>query len=241
MTQELIFHIGLNQIKGVGPVNTKKIVAYCGGLEAVFKEKQSNLEKIPNVGPVLASQIKNSSVLSRAEEELVFIRKNNIKCLSYWGDNYPQKLKHCKDAPTLLFSKGNVNFENPKIISVVGTRNASSYGSSFCKEFIQELAPYSPLIVSGVAYGIDKFAHKESLKNNLQTLGILAHGLDRIYPHKNKKLADLIKKQKPLRKPIIAMFYTRCCSAFFFQSFNFKFNLSAPSITPEKTKSIVSL
>jgi DNA processing protein len=190
MTQELIFHIGLNQIKGVGPVNTKKIVAYCGGLEAVFKEKQSNLEKIPNVGPVLASQIKNSSVLSRAEEELVFIRKNNIKCLSYWGDNYPQKLKHCKDAPTLLFSKGNVNFENPKIISVVGTRNATSYGSSFCKEFIQELAPYSPLIVSGVAYGIDKFAHKESLKNNLQTLGILAHGLDTIYPKLNRDLAS---------------------------------------------------
>jgi len=190
MTQELIFHIGLNQIKGVGPVNTKKIVAYCVGLEAVFKEKQSNLEKIPNVGPVLASQIKNSSVLSRAEEELVFIQKNNIKCLSYWGDNYPQKLKHCKDAPTLLFSKGNVNLENPKIISVVGTRKATSYGSSFCKEFIQELAPYSPLIVSGVAYDIDKFEHKESLKNNLQTLGVLAHGLDTIYPKLNRDMAS---------------------------------------------------
>lgn len=80
--------------------------------------------------------------------------------MSYWGNNYPQKLKHCKDAPTLLFAKGIVNLDNPKIISVVGTRNVTPYGSSFCKEFIQELAPYSPLIVSGLAYGIDKFAHK---------------------------------------------------------------------------------
>ena len=190
MTQELIFHIGLNQIKGIGPVNTKKIVAYCGGLEAVFKEKQSNLEKIPNIGPVLASQIKNSSVLSRAEQELVFIQKNNIRCLSYWSDNYPQKLKHCKDAPTLLFIKGKLNLDNSKIISVVGTRNATPYGRSFCKEFIQDLAPYSPLIVSGVAYGIDKFAHKESVKNNLQTVGVLAHGLDTIYPKLNRDLAS---------------------------------------------------
>ena len=141
MTQELIFHIGLSQIKGIGPINTKKIVAYCGGFEAVFKEKQSILEKISNVGPVLASQIKNSSVLSRAEKELEFIQENNIKCVSYWGNNYPQKLKHCKDDPTLLFAKGIVNLDNPKIISVVGTRNATPYGSSFCKEFMQELAP----------------------------------------------------------------------------------------------------
>lgn len=189
MTQELIFHIGLNQIKGIGPVNTKKIVAYCGGLEAVFKERKSNLEKIPNVGPVLAGQIKNSSVLLRAEQELKFIQKNNINCLSYWGSNYPEKLKHCKDSPTLLFTKGQIDFDNQKIISVVGTRNATSYGLSFCKEFIKELTPYSPIVVSGMAYGIDKSAHKESVKNGLQTIGVLAHGLDIIYPKTNRDLA----------------------------------------------------
>ncbi len=192
MTQELIFHIGLNQIKGIGPVNIKKIVAYCGGLEAVFREKQSNLEKIPSVGPILASHIKNSSVISKAEQELAFIQKNNISCISYWGDNYPEKLKHCRDAPTLLFAKGNLNLDNTKIISVVGTRNATSYGLSFCKEFIKDLAPYSPIIVSGMAYGIDKFAHKESVNNGLQTIGVLAHGLDTIYPKLNKDLASQV-------------------------------------------------
>ena len=99
------------------------------------------------------------------------------------------------DAPILLFSKGNINWDNRRLISVVGTRKASAYGLSMCKELIKELSPFSPIIVSGLAYGIDSCAHKEALKNNLQTIGVLAHGLDNIYPKTNLNLArDITNK-----------------------------------------------
>lgn len=190
MSQELVFQIGLSLIKGIGPITAKKLIAYCGGSEAVFKEKISILKTIPNIGNVLAEEIQNSSVLIRAEEELNFISKHNILCLSYSEPNYPEKLKQCVDAPILLFSKGNTDFTNKRTISIVGTRRATNYGLSMCRELIRDLAPYSPLVISGLAYGIDSCAHKEALKNGLQTLGVLAHGLDELYPKTNRNLAS---------------------------------------------------
>ena len=194
MSQELVFQLALSLIKGVGPVTAKKLIAYCGGPEAVFKEKISNLKKIPTIGNVLAKEIQNPSVLSRAEEEMNHIYKKGISTLSFWDSHYPIQLKQCVDAPILLFSKGNVDWGNKRIVSVVGTRKASSYGLSVCKELIKELSAFSPIIVSGLAYGIDSCAHKEAIKNNLQTVGVLAHGLDTIYPKSNAKLAqDMIE------------------------------------------------
>lgn len=195
MSQELVFQLALSLIKGVGPVTAKKLIAYCGGSEAVFKEKISNLKKIPTIGGVLANEIQNPSVLKRAEEEINYIEKHKISVLSFWDSHYPSQLKQCVDAPILLFSKGNINWDNRRLISVVGTRKASAYGLSMCKELIKELSPFSPIIVSGLAYGIDSCAHKEALKNNLQTIGVLAHGLDNIYPKTNLNLArDITNK-----------------------------------------------
>lgn len=195
MSQELVFQLALSLIKGVGPVTAKKLIAYCGGSEAVFKEKISNLKKIPTIGGVLANEIQNPSVLKRAEEEINYIEKHKISVLSFWDSHYPSQLKQCVDAPILLFSKGNINWDNRRLISVVGTRKASAYGLSMCKELIKELSPSSPIIVSGLAYGIDSCAHKEALKNNLQTIGVLAHGLDNIYPKTNLNLArDITNK-----------------------------------------------
>lgn len=214
MSQELVFQIGLSLIKGVGPVTAKKLIAYCGGPEAVFKEKISILKTIPNIGEVLAKEIQDKSVLTRAENELSFILKHNISCVSYWSSNYPSKLKHCVDAPILLFNKGVANLNNDRVISIVGTRRATSYGFSMCKDLVKGLSPYSPLVVSGLAYGIDSCAHKEALKNGLQTLGVLAHGLDDIYPKSNRNLAkemivngglmtEFLSKSKLLRENFV--------------------------------------
>ena len=101
--------------------------------------------------------------------------------------DYPEKLKHCVDGPVVLFSSGNINLEGRKIISIVGTRQITSYGTDFCKKFIEDLAPLNPVIISGFAYGVDIVAHQAALDNNLQTIGVLAHGLNQIYPKAHKK------------------------------------------------------
>lgn len=195
MSQELLNIIRLSLLKGVGPVNAKKLVAYCGSVEGVFSETTSNLKKIPNLGPHLISQIKSTSTLSRAHEELAFIEKNKLCCCSYLDDQYPQELKHCFDAPILLYTKGNIDFNKTKTISIVGSRNASSFGISFCRELIKELSPYSPIIVSGLAYGIDTCAHKSAISNGLPILAVLAHGFETIYPSQNRELAtQLLEK-----------------------------------------------
>tara|TARA_B110000977_G_scaffold27702_3_gene35207 strand:- start:29887 stop:30975 length:1089 start_codon:yes stop_codon:yes gene_type:complete len=189
MKNNLIFQIGLTLIPGIGPITAKKLISHCGSVEAVFQEKKELLTKIPHIGPVLAKEIAQQSVLGRAEKEIDFMSKNNITATSYLDDNYPERLKNCVDSPIVLFSKGEFDWNQSKIISIVGTRNATSYGKSFCQSLVNDLSDYPVLIVSGLAYGIDVFAHKYSIENNVKTVAVLAHGLDRIYPTSHKNIA----------------------------------------------------
>jgi DNA processing protein len=189
MNKELLFQIGLTLIKGVGPITAKKLVSYCGGSKAVFHEKVSLLQKIPNVGTVLAKEISSQSVLLRAEKELKFIEKNEISVSSYLDDSYPYRLKNCQDSPILLYSRGKFDWNTDKVISIVGTRKATSYGKKICDELIQELAQHSVLVVSGLAYGIDICAHQKALKFGLPNIGVMAHGHDRLYPAENANTA----------------------------------------------------
>lgn len=195
MKNKLIFPIGLSLIPGIGPITARKLISYCGDAEAVFREKRNNLKKIPSVGPVLAQEIARQSVLIRAEQEILFMNKNGIKATSFHDVNYPLRLKNCVDAPIVLYSKGNFNWNASKIISIVGTRNASSYGRNICESLVQDLAAYNVLTVSGLAYGIDAMAHKFSLENNLKTVGVLAHGLEKIYPSAHTNLANSMLEQ----------------------------------------------
>jgi DNA processing protein len=189
MKNNLIFQIGLTLIPGIGPITAKKLISHCGSVEAVFQEKKELLTKIPHIGPVLAKEIAQQSVLGRAEKEIDFMSKNDITATSYLDDNYPERLKNCVDSPIVLFSKGEFDWNQSKIISIVGTRNATSYGKSFCQSLVNDLSDYPVLIVSGLAYGIDVFAHKYSIENNVKTVAVLAHGLDRIYPTSHKNIA----------------------------------------------------
>lgn len=183
--------IGITLIKGIGPVLAKNLIAYLGDVEAVFKESQANLAKIPEIGPILSKQIVDQEVLVRAEKEMAFIEKNNIRAHFYLDKSYPYRLKECVDAPVMLYFKGNADLNPNRLLGIVGTRHATDYGRELCAKFLSDLAAVAPdvTVVSGLAYGIDICAHKAALDNNLPTIAALGHGLDRIYPATHRATA----------------------------------------------------
>lgn len=190
MSESLKYKIALSLIPNIGDTLAKRLVAYCEGVEAVFKEKKSTLEKIPGIGSFYAGAVINQNVFKRAEEEIVFIQKNEIQPLFYLDEKYPKRLTHCEDGPVMLYFKGDVDFNTSKIISIVGTRESTEYGERVCNKLIEDLVEHDVLIVSGLAYGIDICAHKAALKNKLKTVGVFAHGLDKVYPALHKSTAD---------------------------------------------------
>ncbi|PID89488.1 MAG: DNA-protecting protein DprA [Bacteroidia bacterium] len=189
MDELLKYKIGISLIPKIGCINAKKIIAYTGGVEAVFKEKKRTLMKIPGIGEQLANNITQAQTLKRAEEEIEFMQKNGIKASFYLDADYPERLKHCNDAPVMLYTKGNGTLNKRKAISIVGTRKATSYGKEICENIVEQLAEakHDVLIVSGFAYGIDITAHKAALKNKLSTAAIFAHSLNKTYPAVHKK------------------------------------------------------
>ena len=184
----------LQATKNIGDILAKKLITATGSVEHVFKEKATSLQKINGIGSHVTTHLFDTKNLKRAEEELNYIDKNNINFSYFLDDNYPQNLKQCIDAPILFFNDGNINLNNQKIISIVGTRKITSYGRDFCNQLIEDLSEYNPIIVSGFAYGVDICAHKSAIKNNLQTIGVLAHGLEQTYPKVHKKYINEVNK-----------------------------------------------
>lgn len=193
-TTELIATLRLQSIPNIGSVTAKKLIAHCGSASQIFSSRKTDLLKIDGIGTLKLKNIFDTSHLDAAEEELQFIKKNNIETLYFKDENYPDYLKHAIDAPILLFKRGNINLKNRKIISVVGTRKITSYGTAFCEKFIADIAPLNPIIVSGFAYGVDICIQKEAIKHGLQTIGCLAHGLNQVYPKVHSKYTTDIEK-----------------------------------------------
>ena len=189
---ELLFKIALSLVPGIGSITAKSLITACGSAVQVFGEQEKILRTIPGIGTVLAKNILQSRVLTRAEREMTFISKNGIGAHFYLDDSYPQRLRNCVDAPMLLFSKGNANLNPSKVISIVGTRNATEYGRELVDKLISDLAGrgYDLQIVSGLAYGIDIQAHLASLRHGIPTVCVLAHGLETIYPSLHRKIAQ---------------------------------------------------
>ncbi|HBF88067.1 MAG TPA: DNA-protecting protein DprA [Bacteroidales bacterium] len=201
MDKDLIYKIGIGLLPGVGIITAKKLIAYLGSIEAVFKSTKSQLMKVPDVGSVVADNIVKQDILARAEQELKFIERYKINPVFFTDKNYPERLKNCIDSPLILFVKGNNCFNEQKIISIVGTRNATDYGKAFTEKLIADIAEKHPetIIVSGLAYGIDIYSHKAALANNLKTLAVLGHGLDKMYPSVHKKYAkEILEKDGAL-------------------------------------------
>lgn len=190
----LRFKIALGLIPRIGDISARKLVSHLGSVEAVFSESYRNLVKIPGIGSGMAKYIAEKSYLDAADKEAEFVRKNKIKTYFYLDNDYPYRLKQCEDSPVVFFFRGNCDLNCRKILSVVGTRNATTRGREICEKIISRLSEGHPdlIIVSGLAYGIDITAHKAALANNLKTIAVLGHGFKTIYPSIHWPVANSI-------------------------------------------------
>ena len=192
--EKLLAILRLQKTKTVGDILAKKLIAATGDVSQIFEEKSSNLLRINGIGTRMVKELLDKNNHKLAEKELKYIEENKIETSYFLESDYPKNLQHCIDAPILLFKDGNIDLENERIISVVGTRNMTAYGRDFCKQLILGLKEYNPIIVSGFAYGVDICAHKEAIKNKLQTIAVLAHGFDQIYPKVHKQYINQVNE-----------------------------------------------
>lgn len=194
LTDERLYNLAVSFIPGIGDINAKKLIASFGNAEAVFKSSLKDLIRVPGIGEQTALRLHASfsDALQSAEDELLYIYANEIEFVCYADDNYPARLRDCDDSPVVLYYKGNPDFNAKKIISIVGTRKATKYGTEIVAELVKTISERYPetVIVSGLAYGIDISAHKEALRNNLATWGVMGHSLEFIYPAIHKKIAQ---------------------------------------------------
>ena len=188
MTEKnLLYTLALQKAYKIGDITAKKLIEHCGSPIEIFNEKARILQTITGVGNYITKSLQDASLLTKAENELKYLEKNNIKHWYFQEEEYPNRLKNCVDGPILLFHSGNINLKNKKIISIVGTRNITNYGKKICKEIIEALSVLDPVIISGFAYGTDITAHKSAVKNKLQNIACMAHGLNQVYPKVHKK------------------------------------------------------
>ena len=190
----VLHQVALTFIKNIGPILAKSMVSRFGDAEEVFRQSKDALTQARGVGTKTVNLADFKEALKRAEQELKFIDTHKIDVLYYTDPRYPRKLKNCHDSPLLLYAKGNANLNAQRIISIVGTRNATDYGRNLCKQLIEELQEYNILIVSGLALGIDTAAHRESVRLNVPTVGVLGHGYDKMYPSQNRQLAEKMQE-----------------------------------------------
>src|SRR6478736_1044025 len=182
MDQERLALLALHFTPNIGDFLVKQLVSYCGSAEDAFKMPKGKLLKIPGIGDVTAESLKNKNTFKEAEKELRKAEKEDVEILFFTEKKFPTRLKVIDDAPALLYVKGNVNLNAQKTVAIVGTRQATSYGKKQVEKIIQELVPHQALIISGLAYGIDIQTHKQSLKHDLPTVGVMGSGMDIIYP-----------------------------------------------------------
>lgn len=185
-------------LPGVGGITAKRLVAHCGDAKSVFSTPAHNLLKIREINHSFIPSMEAS--LKRAEQEVKFMEQNGVRLLFYTDKDFPSLLNQCEDSPAALFVKGNIDLNAPKIISIVGTRRATSYGIKLCEKLIAELVAkgHRPLVISGMAYGIDVCAHKAALNHGLQTVAVLGTGLNKVYPAAHYAVAQQIAEHGAL-------------------------------------------
>jgi len=192
---QLLYRLALCNLPGIGPVYAKRLLDHYGCAEAVFKARRSELARVKGFGRTRADTIAAFDRFAGLEKEMAFIEKHGIRCLFYTDKDYPQRLLRFKEAPILLFCMGPADLNSRRILSVIGTRDATEYGKQMTERLIAGLSAYEPIIISGLACGIDTAAHNAAIRHSLPTVGILGHGLDRIYPQGNRPLAREMLKQ----------------------------------------------
>lgn len=189
--EQLRYRIALAGVKGMNRLLAETLVELTGDVSAFFTLSQRELTELTGWNSTLFSEVERGKALLSATNEISFIRKNNITPLFFTDADYPQRLLECDDAPLMLYYKGNTSLQVPRVVSIVGTRHATPYGKNFVDTLVRDLADACPdtLIVSGLAYGVDVAAHRAALRYGLPTVGVLAHGLNTIYPAQHRNTA----------------------------------------------------
>lgn len=188
-SNELLYKIALTLIPNIGDVLARNLVSYCGSVERIFKCKKHDLLRVPGIDEVRARSVLSFRDFKLAETELQFIEKNRIRVLFYLDDDYPARLKGLTDSPVILYAKGHVQLNQGRMIAIVGTRHATEYGKSFTEALVEDLKQYDVTILSGLAYGIDICAHRAAVLQNIPTVAVLGHALNRLYPSQHRSTA----------------------------------------------------
>lgn len=190
MNDELLYRVALTFVKHVGPVTGRSLIEHFGDAKSVFNATLKDLKHVSGMNETKVKAFKEGIVFTRAEKELTYLLKHNVRTVWYADTNYPERLRLCTDAPLLMYYRGNTGFNVPKVIAIVGTRKSTEYGTKITEELIEGLSTQKDiLIVSGLADGVDTKAHRAALANNIPTVGVLGHGHDMMYPANNKNLA----------------------------------------------------
>ena len=196
LDSEILYQLALPLVENIGDVNCRILLQHFGSASEIFKARLQDLEKIEGIGTFRARSIRAFKDFKTAEKECAFLEQYRITKLFLTDEDYPKRLLHCYDAPTLLFYKGEANLNASRMVGIVGTRNATDYGRHETEKIIEALAEHEVTIISGLALGIDAIAHKAALKNNLPTIGAVGHGLDTIYPSSHAGMAKEMIKNK---------------------------------------------
>ena len=196
--QEILYAMALTRINYFNLAGLTQLYQELGSATAVVENRNHLRDVLPDASPRLIEGLKGiDSVMKRAETELAFDIEHQIQPIVMNDARYPQRLKECDDAPLMLFYQGTADLNQQRVINIVGTRHCTPYGQDLIRNFVRELKQRCPtvLIVSGMAYGVDIHAHRQALQNGYETVAVLAHGLDYLYPPRHKPTADMMLTQ----------------------------------------------
>ncbi|MDD2387939.1 MAG: DNA-processing protein DprA [Bacteroidales bacterium] len=196
VSEDRLYNLAISFLPGIGDVNARKLISRFGDIKKLFNSPLGDIKKTPGIGDLAALKLYNgfSVALQLAQEELEYIYSNDVEFVSLLDEEYPKRLLECDDSPVVLYYKGKPNFNAARIVSIVGTRNATKYGTDFCNQIVGQIAEKYPeaVIVSGLAYGIDVAAHKAALEHGLKTWAVFGHNLKTVYPAAHKRIANKI-------------------------------------------------
>ena len=195
MDASKIYQVAISLVPGIGNLLARQLISYCGSAREVFSANKKTLIKIPGIGHKIASSIQNRSILLKAEEVIQKCEKDNIRILHFTDEKYPERLKQLYDAPVILYYKGNADLNPSKAVSIVGTRRITTYGQRITEQIVSDLKKHNATIISGLAYGVDHLAHTQALRIGLPTIGVIAGGINNIYPSLHIKTANRMLRQ----------------------------------------------